>query len=100
MNDNSDDLPTIKISTGDIKIEILDKYPKVIFSAQKYLPYLTVRVLDTGLKKKLYVSAMSLSGQLNKIYEEHNSLLNIKLSLRKENESQFAKYIVDIIDEN
>ena len=99
MNQKIEDLPTLKINTGDIEIEILDNYPKVIFSTQKYLPYLKVKVLKTGLEKKLYVSAMSLGSQLNKIYEDKGSLLNLKLNLKKENDTQFAKYIVEILNE-
>ena len=100
MNQKIEDLPTLKISTGDIEIEILDNYPKVIFSAQKYLPYLKVKILNTGLEKKLYVSAMSLSYQINKIYEDRGTLMNIKLKLKKENDTQFAKYIVEMLNED
>ena len=63
------------------------------------MPYLKVKVLTTGLEKKLYVSAMSLGSQLNKIYEDKGSLLNLKLNLKKENDTQFAKYIVEILNE-
>ena len=98
MNDKPiEEIPQLKVGTGEIEIEILSEYPQVAFANQKFIPYILVKVSKTELTKKLYVSARTLSIPLYEIYKNKNSLKGIKLLVKKTDENQFAKYIINEI---
>jgi len=86
----------MRIGTGWQELEILSD-PFVIFTRRGYAPVIEVKVLRSGLPQVLFVSAVSLSEQLEKIKEERGSLVGARVRIRKQDASQFAPYEVELM---
>lgn len=92
------DLLHLRIGTGWIEVQILSPYPLVAFRNHAYAPVLEVKVERSGLRKMLFVSAHSLSEQLEDIRKAHGSLEDVRVRLRKTSDDRFARYVVEELD--
>ena len=63
---SKEDLPSLKVSTGWIELEIVSD-PNVVLTFKGYAPILRVRNTRTGLEYILYISAKSLAEPLEEL---------------------------------
>ena len=90
-------LPVLRVGTDPVKIRI-DSEADVIMTFRGYAPILNVTVLDTDERHILYISARSLSQELEKRREKNEGrFTGLKLAIKKESEARTAQYIVEEI---
>lgn len=82
----------LRIGTGWTEVEIRSD-PFVVYTRRGYAP--VIEVLRSGLPHLLFVSAISLSEQLEAIRERQGSLVGVRMRLRKQDAGQFSPYIVE-----
>ena len=63
---SEEDLPSLKVSTGWIELEIVSE-PDVVLTFKGYAPILRVRKSRTGVEYILYISAKSLAEPLEEL---------------------------------
>ena len=92
-----DKLPVLRVGTDPVRIQV-ESEADVIMTFRGYAPILNVTVLDTSEKHILYISARSLSQELEKRREKNDGKFSgLKLSVKKESEARTAQYIVEDI---
>ena len=92
-----DKLPVLRVGTDPVRIKV-ESEADVIMTFRGYAPILNVTVLDTDEKHILYISARSLSQELEKRREKNDGKFSgLKLSVKKESEARTAQYIVEDI---
>ena len=86
---------SLKVGTDWIGIEVVSE-PTVLLTFRGYAPVLLVKVLKSGLKKHLYISAKSMAGPLEELRGRHGgNFTGLRLRLRKENDERMSKYIIE-----
>ena len=87
-----DSLPTLKLSTGWVPLEIIGE-PTVVLTFTGYVPVVTVRALKTGLQYRLYIQARSLAEPLEiRRKDNHHNFLGLKFALRKSGVERRSPY--------
>ena len=88
------ELPTLKISTGWVNVSVTGE-PTVKMSFRGYAPVLPVQVVETKLDYLLYISAKSLSAELEPLRDSNDGkFLGLQFSLRKSSSEQTSAYEV------
>ncbi len=84
--------PQLRVGTGWIPITVTGPVD-VIAGFRGYAPILTVKVDMTGLDYILYISAQSLTVQLESLRKQNGgNFIGLKFSIRKESDERLAKY--------
>ncbi len=92
-------LPSLKVSTGWIELEIVSE-PDVVLTFKGYAPILRVRKVRTSVEYQLYISAKSLAEPLEGLRKSNLGIFKgIRLRIRKESMEQMAKYVIEVIDD-
>lgn len=95
---SKEDVPSLKVSTGWIELEIISE-PDVVLSFKGYAPILRVRKIRTGVEFVLYISAKSLAVPLEELRENNGGgFMGIKFRIRKESMMQMAKYEIEVLE--
>jgi len=90
-------LPVLRVLTEAVRIQV-DSEADVIMTFRGYAPILNVTVLETNEKHILYISARSLSQELEKRREKNGGkFTGLRLSVKKESDARTAQYIVEDI---
>mgnify|MGYP006283205383 FL=1 len=93
-----DKLPVLRVGTDPVSIQI-ESEADVIMTFRGYAPILNVNVLEANEKHILYISARSLSQELEKRREKNDGkFTGLKLKLKKESEARTAQYVVEDIE--
>ena len=84
--------PQLKVGIGWVTITVTGPVD-VIAGFKGYAPIVTVKVDKTGLDYILYISAKSLTEQLEPLRKNNgDQFTGLKFSIRKESEDKMAKY--------
>lgn len=84
--------PQLKIGTGWIQIVVMGEVD-VVAGFRGYAPILPVKVERTGLEHILYISATSLTAQLEPLRLANGGhFKNLRFSIRKESEDRMSAY--------
>ena len=67
-------LPSLKVSTGWIPLEIISE-PDVVLTFRGYAPILRVQKCRTGVEYSLYISAKSLAEPLEELRKNNDGIL-------------------------
>ena len=88
-------LDAFRAGTEAATLSILSE-PYVVMTRRGYVPAVTVEVAGEAEKRMLYISSYSISAALEPLVEENgDKFTGIKLTLRKESDDRFAKYVVE-----
>ena len=94
----SEDLPSLKVSTGWIELEIISE-PDVVLGFRGYTPILRVRKSRTSVEYILYISAKSLAEPLEELREKSGGIFTgIQLRIRKESMDRTSKYEIEVTE--
>lgn len=95
---SKEDLPSLKVSTGWIELEIVSD-PDVVLTFKGYAPILRVRNSRTGLEYILYISAKSLAEPLEELRKNNDGVFRgIHLRIRKESMEKISKYVIEVME--
>jgi len=84
--------PQLKVGIGWIPITVTGTVD-VIAGFRGYAPILTVKVDKSGLDYILFISAKSLTEQLEPLRKKNgDKFIGLKFSIRKESDDKMAKY--------
>lgn len=87
-------LPVLRVGTDPVRVRI-ESEADVIMTFRGYAPVVTVVVLDTDEKNMLYISARSLSQELEKRRERNEGrFTGLRLTIAKESDARTAQYLV------
>ena len=87
-------LPVLRVSTDPVRIRI-ETEADVIMTFRGYAPVVTVTILETGEKNMLYISARSLSQELEKRRERNDGrFTGLELTISKESDARTAQYVI------
>ena len=90
-------LPSLKVSTGWIPLEIISE-PDVVLTFRGYAPILRVQKCRTGVEYSLYISAKSLAEPLEELRKNNGGIFKgIRLRIRKESMEQMSKYEIEVM---
>ena len=96
--ENLKQLPSLKVSTGWISIEVLGE-PDVLLTFKGYAPVLPVKNVRTGLDYNLYISAKSLAEDLETFRQDNGGgFTGLKLEVKKEGVEKFSKYEIRLLN--
>ena len=91
------DIPSLKVSTGWIEIEIISE-PDVVLTFRGYTPILQVRKIRTSVEFILYIAPKSLASPLEELREKNTGIFKgIRFRVRKATKDQMALYEVETI---
>lgn len=95
---SKEDIPSLKVSTGWIDLEIVSE-PDVVLTFKGYAPILRVKKIRTGVEFTLYISAKSLGVPLEDLrLNNEGKFSGIKLRIRKESMDPMAKYEIEALE--
>ena len=95
---SKEDVPSLKVSTGWIELEIISE-PEVVLTFRGYAPILRVRKSKTRVEYLLYISAKSIAEPLEELRKNNAGIFKgIRLRIRKESMEQISKYELEVIE--
>jgi hypothetical protein len=90
-------IASLKVGTAWTELEVASE-PDVVLTFRGYAPVLEVRVVQSGLIKHLYISAKSLSVELENLRRQNKGAFKgLRFRLRKESADQTAPYVLESI---
>lgn len=94
----ADKIPSLKVSTGWIEVEIIGE-PDVQLTFKGYAPIVPVKVLKSNLEYIWFISAKSIAEGLEPLRLQNNQRFSgIKIAVRKSGENKFEPYEIKGID--
>lgn len=89
-----ENLLVFKVGTEWEEMEITSE-PYVVFTRRGYTPAVNVAIKDGKEEHRLYISAKSLSEQVEELRKSNGgNFIGLKFKLKKEAEDKFSPYIV------
>jgi hypothetical protein len=90
-------VPILKVTTDPVRVEVIAE-PTVNMTRRGFAPVLPVRIIGSEQEYYLYISAMSISREVDdRRAKNGGKFVGLRFSVKKESEERISPYIIEDI---